>query len=332
MKFLITGHTGFKGSWLCLLLKLSGHKVVGVALDPEKTSLYNQAEISKCLDRDLRLDINNFLDLQKAVSDTNPDVIIHLAAQPLVRASYADPITTFSTNVMGTLNLLEATKSTTNLKATLVVTTDKVYKNRSTQLGYLESDQLGGDDPYSASKAAADIATQSWRTSFGEAPIAVARAGNVIGGGDWAIDRLIPDAVRALLSDSELAIRFPNSIRPWQHVLDCINGYLILINEQVQSGIQGEWNFGPEAASQRSVSDVINMFGDCWGKKPSIKVEESELPESNILLLNSSKARSELKWREKLSFEQSLDWTSSWYQSANPALITKLQAERFLNL
>jgi CDP-glucose 4,6-dehydratase len=314
------------------MLKLSGHKVFGVSLNSEKQSLYHQAEIHKYIDRDLRLDITDFNELRNSVMELNPDVIIHLAAQSLVRASYMDPITTYLTNVMGTINLLEATKSASNLKATLVITTDKVYRNQGIKSGYVEGDQLGGDDPYSSSKAAADIATQSWRKSFGESPIAVARAGNVIGGGDWAQDRLIPDTVRALNSDSILEVRFPDSIRPWQHVLDCLNGYLRLIDKQIRGEVQGEWNFGPESTSQKSVSDVIATFGGSWGKTPPIKIEKSDLVESDILLLNSSKARELLNWKEKLSFEESIDWTASWYKSSNPELVTRMQAENFLNL
>ena len=332
MKFLITGHTGFKGSWLCIMLKLMGHQVVGVALNPLKSSLFNEARVSQYLDADCRINITNIAEMKRVLGEHNPDVIIHLAAQSLVKRSFLDPVDTYNTNVFGTLNILEGTRQLSNLKATLIVTTDKVYKNKNRMEGYQESDELGGQDPYSASKAAADIATQSWRASYGRSPVSIARAGNVIGGGDWAENRLIPDVIRALQSDSILRIRYPNSIRPWQHVLDCLQGYLTLVDAQLQRNIQGEWNFGPLENSQKTVTQVIELFGQHWGRQPRIEIEDPVHEESMLLTLNSSKARMNLEWKEKFGIEETLEWTADWYRHLNPERITQIQVEKFLEL
>jgi len=317
MHYLVTGHTGFKGSWLVMLLSTLGHKVSGIALEPEAESLFNQAELSHLLEHDYRVDIRNFVALNEAVSTIKPDVVMHLAAQPLVRYSYKHPFETFETNVMGTLNVLESTKSLVDLQATLIITTDKVYRNVSKQSGYVESDPLGGDDPYSASKAAADIATQSWATSFGKSPIAVARAGNVIGGGDWAEDRLIPDTFRSYRESNSPILRNPESIRPWQHVLDCLNGYLMLVDSMIKNSTVGEWNFGPNHLEKHSVSDVIEKFATFSQVSASAwSLDEGDNPkESNFLLLDSSKARNELDWQDFLTFESAVEWTAHWYQS-----------------
>jgi CDP-glucose 4,6-dehydratase len=205
---------------------MQGHTVSGISLDPDSKSVYVDARLSSIFSNDLRVDIRNRDSLRRAVEKISPDVIIHLAAQPLVLYSYLHPQETFDTNVMGTINLLETTRTLKDLRAVLIVTTDKVYRNRNHLRGYVEADELGGIDPYSASKAAADIAAQSWIESCAEIPITIARAGNVIGGGDWASDRIIPDLVRAYSANRKPVIRFPHAIRPWQHVLDCLNGYL----------------------------------------------------------------------------------------------------------
>jgi CDP-glucose 4,6-dehydratase len=314
------------------MLKQLGHQVYGISLDPEEKSLYQQAKVDRYLDLDFRLDITSVSELTRIVARINPEVIVHLAAQPLVRVSYLDPIGTYKANVLGTLSILEASKYAPNLRSTIIITTDKVYKNRNQLKGYLESDELGGDDPYSSSKAAADIATQSWRASFGKSPISIARSGNVIGGGDWAEDRLIPDAIRALQSQSTLKVRYPNSIRPWQHVLDCLNGYLKLIEAQLEHGIQGEWNFGPIENSEKEVMQIIDLLGSHWGKKSFVEFEVPEYQESMILKLNSQRSRSQLNWIEKLEIEETIEWTSTWYKDNNPELITQRQVERYLNL
>ncbi len=332
MRFLVTGHTGFKGSWLTVLLKNLGHEVCGISLDPEKVSLFHQARVERFLDLDLRVDILNLPELKQVVRRFNPEVIIHLAAQPLVRASYSDPVGTYQANVIGTLNVLEASREADDLKATLVITTDKVYKNKNQLVGYIETDELGGNDPYSSSKAAADIATQSWRASFGKSPISIARAGNVIGGGDWAKHRLIPDAIRALRSGTNLKIRYPNSIRPWQHVLDCLNGYLKLVDAQLLKGVQGEWNFGPGSKSEKTVSEMIQLLGITWGQRLNVEFEDPENLEANLLVLNSASSRNELGWVDKLEIEETLNWTTLWYKDEYPELITQKQVENFLTL
>ena len=319
MHYLITGHTGFKGSWLVMLLKSMGHKVSGLSLEPEVESLFNQAQIQELVEKDVRVDIRDQDSLATTVKSVNPDVIIHLAAQPLVRYSYAHPVETFESNVLGTLNLLESTKGVTNLKATLVITTDKVYKNLGHKEGYVEDNALGGEDPYSASKAAADIATQSWVKSFAETPVAIARAGNVIGGGDWAVDRLIPDLVRSYRASNVPVIRNPNSIRPWQHVLDCLHGYLLLVDSMVTQGTQGEWNFGPNHLEKHSVSEVIEGFSEFYGVSgsPWAPDQGTHPKESDFLLLNSAKARTQLGWVDQLDFQNTLQWTASWYRGLN---------------
>jgi CDP-glucose 4,6-dehydratase len=339
MHYLVTGHTGFKGSWLSLMLQLQGHTVSGISLDPVKRSLFNQAKLSNSFENDLRIDVRNKIELTQAVKKVNPDVIIHLAAQSLVRESYRDPVGTFESNVLGTLNLLEATKELADLKATLVITTDKVYKNFNRLRGYVESDELGGIDPYSASKAAADIATQSWVKSFATVPVSIARAGNVIGGGDWASDRIIPDLVNAYSSNQLPNLRYPDAIRPWQHVLDCLNGYQKLISKMLSDGISGEWNFGPSLDEKHSVLELVEAFAKSWGiddKKQVWKHEHSEQPhEAGYLLLDSNKAKVELGWKDKLNFSTSINLTTSWFKQSetqNPLELTINQIQDFLSI
>ena len=339
MHYLVTGHTGFKGSWLSLMLQMQGHTVSGISLDPPEKSLFNQAKLSNVFRNDLRIDLRNSTELSSAVKEIDPEIIIHLAAQPLVRESYKDPIGTFETNVLGTLNLLETTKALTNLRATLVITTDKVYKNHNHLRGYVETDELGGDDPYSASKAAADMATQSWIKSFAVTPVAIARAGNVIGGGDWATDRIIPDLVNAYSSNQIPTLRYPHSIRPWQHVLDCLNGYMKLVDSMIRDGISGEWNFGPDLKDKHAVLDLVKVFAKAWGVQATESawtVEESKQPhESGYLLLDSSKSRNTLGWTDRLSFSDSIDWTAKWYQSVGISGVREIsnyQIEKFLAL
>ena len=332
MKYLITGHTGFKGSWLAAMLKMQGNQVYGVSLNPVKYSHYELANIKKFLNRDIRLDIRNGKSLIRIFRKIQPDVILHLAAQPLVRESYKNPLYTFETNVIGTMNVLNASSKTDNLKATLVVTSDKVYKNREDKTPFIETDPLGGEDPYSSSKAAADLATQAWRSSYGTSPIAIARAGNVIGGGDFATDRIIPDIVRAIKQNKNLVLRNPNSLRPWQHVLDCLNGYQKLLDMEIENKIESEWNFGPDNLIQHTVYDLVNSFQKSYGKDLNIKVEPNNKKESAYLALNSNRSRSELKWKEKLSFYESIKWTADWYKNPNPIEATENQIIEFMNL
>jgi len=312
MHYLITGHTGFKGAWLSVMLKTLGHQVSGISLAPESNSIFELSDLSEIFQQNLYQDIRTLKsgDLPKM----KIDVVIHLAAQPLVKASYKSPIDTFQTNVIGTLNVLEASKELAP-KAILIITTDKVYKNTDKTAGYVESDPLGGSDPYSASKAAADIATQSWRSSYGLTPISIARAGNVIGGGDFAENRLMPDLVNSFIENKAPIIRYPKAIRPWQHVLDCLNGYLSLVRKQIKEGVNGEWNFSPPVNPSHSVADVATEVAKLWGSDKNWQQDAGEhKPETKTLVLDSTKARRDLDWSEKLGFQESLAWTVDFYK------------------
>jgi CDP-glucose 4,6-dehydratase len=316
MHFLITGHTGFKGAWLSLILKQRGHLVSGVSLAPEVGSLFERANIGKYLENDIYCDIRDLSKLRTCFIDINPDVVIHFAAQSLVRESYRNPIVTFETNVTGTLNVLQASQQVSKLKAQLIVTTDKVYKNVSKSSGYVETEALGGQDPYSASKAMADIATQSWLSSFENVPTAIARSGNVLGGGDVCADRLIPDLIYSYSSGITPKLRAPNSVRPWQHVLDCLNGYLILVDALIDNKVDGAWNFGPDENQSKTVADVSNIVAKVWGVEKSWENDLGNHPhEASKLILNSNKARIELRWFDKLSFEETVEWTTNWYKN-----------------
>jgi CDP-glucose 4,6-dehydratase len=318
MHFLITGHTGFKGAWLSLILRQQGHLVSGISLKPEVGSLFERAKIGKFLENDIRCDIRESTKLSGYFKEVNPDAVIHLAAQALVRESYKTPMNTFETNVIGTINVIKAAQEISDLKAQLIVTTDKVYKNISKTTGYLETDALGGQDPYSASKAMADIAAQSWISSFKNPPTAIARAGNVIGGGDVCADRLIPDLISSYSSGLTPKLRAPNSVRPWQHVLDCLNGYLMLVDAVIQKKAEGAWNFGPDEKQSKTVADVANIAGAMWGVEKSWDNDLGIHPhEASMLMLNANKARAELGWSDKLSFEESVKWTINWYKNVN---------------
>jgi CDP-glucose 4,6-dehydratase len=318
------------------MLQIQGHTVSGISLDPLEKSLFQTTQLNSIFEHDLRLDIRYANELAKAVKRIQPEVIIHLAAQPLVRESYKDPLGTFETNVLGTLNLLEATRGLRELKATLVITTDKVYKNRNHLRGYVESDELGGDDPYSASKAAADIATQSWVKSFATTPVSIARAGNVIGGGDWAIDRIIPDLVNAYSANQFPTLRYPNAIRPWQHVLDCLSGYQKLVDKMLLDGTSGEWNFGPPLQEKHTVAELVQVFANSWGisnNQEAWNLERTEQPhEAGYLLLDSIKAREKLGWNDKLNFVKSINLTAAWFKESgvgNPLDVTINQISEF---
>jgi CDP-glucose 4,6-dehydratase len=318
MHFLITGHTGFKGSWLAHLLIERGHQVSGIALDPEVNSLFTTTDVRDLLEHDIRCDIRSLGELQRHFKAVNPDVVIHLAAKALVGDSYKNPLVTFETNVVGTINVLKSSQTVKKLKAQLIVTTDKVYKNINKPIGYLETDPLGGQDPYSASKAMADIATQSWLSSFENAPTAIARAGNVIGGGDVCADRLIPDLVKSYRAGVTPALRAPYSVRPWQHVLDCLNGYLILVDALIAGKGEGAWNFGPVESQVRTVADVSEIAGSVWSVDEKWVHDSVDHPhESNLLLLNSNKARTDLGWKDKLDFEESVKLTMNWYRNVH---------------
>ena len=337
MHFLVTGHTGFKGTWLIYFLKELGHEVSGISLDPLKDSLFTSTNASELLKNDLRVDIRNANELSQNIEKLNPDVLMHLAAQPLVRKSYLDPRETIETNAIGTFNVLEAASKVKNLKANLIITTDKVYKNVNQVEGYVETDPLGGEDPYSVSKAMADLVTQSFVKSFKLAPTAIARAGNVIGGGDVSQDRLIPDLIKGFEKSETVNIRYPNAVRPWQHVLDCLNGYIVLAENVLSRNLQSEWNFGPDKNSFKTVKEVADFLKNQWGEKADWKVQDtSDLAEAELLSLDATKAQRELGWKNKLNFEQTLMWTLNWHKQVlsgeNPREVTRKQILEFMKL
>ena len=338
MKFLVTGHTGFKGSWLVIWLKMQGHEVYGIALDPLPSDLFLVANLEKMVDRDLRSDIRDFEKLESFFQEVKPDVVIHLAAQAIVSESYKNPMATYETNVLGTLNVLKAIHSVKSSKANIIVTTDKVYFNNNMQKPYLESDSLGGRDPYSSSKAMADTLAQTWGKNFPELRIAIARAGNVIGGGDTSTDRLIPDLIAAFKSDTFPSLRYPKSIRPWQHVLDCLAGYLCLIEAMINSELGGEWNFGPTSGNFKTVEEVTLQAGLFWGiSDQTWKVQREDVfPEATMLALDSTKAKTLLGWEGKLNFENSIKFTIDWYKQVHnggdPLNVTRKQIETFLSV
>jgi CDP-glucose 4,6-dehydratase len=335
--YLITGHTGFKGAWLALWLESMGHEVSGIALDPEENSLFDRANVSDSLLNDFRIDIRKSDEVKSAVLQINPDVVFHLAAQPLVRESYLDPRYTFETNVMGTLSVLEAVSSTKSVKAHVVVTTDKVYRNINQVAGYVENDALGGFDPYSSSKAMADILTQSWISSFPGTPTTVVRAGNVIGGGDVSKDRLMPDLIAAYLNNKVPILRYPNSVRPWQHVLDCLNGYLVVSQSLLVGGEHSMVNIGPDKESFVTVAKVAEMVATQLSVDPTWKLSETTQPhEAGLLSLDASLAKSALGWHDKLKFSEAIKWTTDWYlkvhRQDNARDTTIEQIEKFVNL
>lgn len=323
---LVTGHTGFKGSWLCIWLLEMGAKVVGLSLDPytERDNFVVTGLASKMID--VRGDIRNGVLVKNVMLDHQPDIVFHLAAQPLVRLSYEKPVETYEVNVMGTINVLEAIRVCESVKVGVMITTDKCYENKEQIWGYRENEPMGGHDPYSSSKGAAEIAIASWRRSFfnpneffkhGKS-IASVRAGNVIGGGDWAKDRIIPDCIRALEAGQPIEIRSPKAIRPWQHVLEPLSGYLLLANkmwDEPTKYCEG-WNFGPNADSVASVWDVASEVVKCYGKGMLVdKSNPNDLHEANLLMLDVSKARWELGWEPKLCLNEAINLTTSWYIS-----------------
>jgi len=317
-RVLVTGHTGFKGSWLSAWLTQIGAHVTGFALPPATSP--NHWDLLALPVTDIRGDIRDLAAVQRTIHDHHPEIIFHLSAQPLVRRSYRDPLESWSTNVMGTANLLEACRDARDLRAIVVVTTDKVYANNEWMRGYREDDRLGGHDPYSASKAAAELVVESYRKSFffgeGAPLVATARAGNVIGGGDWSEDRLIPDALRALNRSCSLEIRSPNARRPWQHVLECTAGYLLL-GQHLLSGNKDAadaWNFGPASEDNDTVSALLIKLQGYW---PELKWHASEAQhphEAGLLYLDTCKAKSLLGWKPVWDLESALGITAQWYR------------------
>jgi len=319
------------------MLHMQGHEVSGISLEPLEKSLFHDANLQQIFVHDLRLDIRDYDSILKVLPVINPEVIIHLAAQPLVIESIKKPIETFDTNVMGTLNILEATKILRRLKATLIITTDKVYKNQKLLRGYVETDELGGDDPYSASKSSADIATQSWVKNYATSPVAIARAGNVIGGGDWAPHRIIPDLVSAYSQEKAPLLRNPDAIRPWQHVLDCLMGYIQLIEYQIGFQDSSQWNFGPNPNEAHNVRELVEKFGTYWGVRENFWVQDTSqhIVETSSLLLDSTKARRLLNWNDRLNFDEAVGWTVDWYKSLGSSSViaqTKDQIKRYFEI
>ncbi|MBY0442930.1 MAG: CDP-glucose 4,6-dehydratase [Mycobacteriaceae bacterium] len=337
MHYLITGHTGFKGSWLTLLLRSRGHRVSGLALDPVPSSLFTQVGLADQLVHDFRVDIRDADATRAAVSAAAADVVIHLAAQSLVRESYRQPRPTYETNAMGTLSVLEAVAASPSVRAHVVVTTDKVYRNINQQAGYRETDPLGGEDPYSASKAMADLLAQSWIHSFPGCPTAIARAGNVIGGGDISRDRLLPDLIAAYVRGQAPQLRFPRAVRPWQHVLDCLNGYLTLVEALLAGAGQGQWNFGPGPDSFIEVGQVATLAAELWGGGAHWDLDGGVHPsEANLLALDATRAHRELGWRNRLGFRDAVAWTVDWarrvHDGADALTLTHQQITAFEDL
>jgi CDP-glucose 4,6-dehydratase len=339
-RVLVTGHTGFKGSWLTLWLSTLGADVAGFALEPDTSpSLFLQLGLTDAIDHRIG-DVRDARAIADRVAEVRPEVVIHMAAQPLVRRSYAEPVLTWQTNVMGTVHLLEALRPIDRPCAVVIVTTDKVYENREWVHAYRETDRLGGHDPYSSSKAACELATDTWRNSFfaGRSPvrIASARAGNVIGGGDWAEDRIVPDLVRALAAGRPVTVRNPASVRPWQHVLDPLSGYLTLARNLFESddpALQSAFNFGPDAADSRTVRDLVDEAFATWPGTAAYGDELSAVHEARLLTLATSKARAILGWSPTWGFRRAVADTIDWYRAmhdgASPNSLSVAQVETF---
>lgn len=319
MRYLITGHTGFKGSWLSIVLKELGHEVHGISLDAHPESLFHSANIERIIDGHCILDIRNKEQTIFLFERIQPDMVIHLAAQSLVLESYANPVNTYETNIIGTLNSLIATQNCNTVKGYLGITSDKVYKQKDINSPHSENDVLEGYDPYSYSKVMADMLMQSWHitnseNNFSILSLGIARAGNVIGGGDYSRNRLVPDLIESVKMNTRINLRFPDSVRPWQHVLDCLSGYIKLSDRLIQGKCQGAWNFGPKINEIKTVSEFSNEFYSHFGKKNFWNSIISEKTETNFLSLNSSKAKTSLDWEPKLNFSDSVSLTANWYK------------------
>ena len=317
----LTGHTGFKGAWLSLMLERLCADVTGFALaPPTEPNLFDLAGVAAGL-RDIRGDVADAEALARALAAAEPEIVIHMAAQPLVRQSYADPVETYRTNVMGTVHLLDAVRHQPSVRTVLIVTTDKCYENREWARAYRESDALGGHDPYSSSKACAEIAAAAFGRSFlnGRAVrVVTARAGNVIGGGDFAADRILPDAMRAAIAGRSLHVRNPRAVRPWQHVLDPLLGYLLLAEAATdrRDGIEGAFNFGPGPAGERNVGELLATWADAWGNGAAWTADTRPQPhEATLLRLDTSRARHVLGWTPQVLFEDAVVSSAQWYRA-----------------
>ena len=317
-RVLVTGHTGFKGGWLSLWLHQLGAEVTGFSLPaPTQPSLFEQTRLTELVNH-VEGDVRDMAAVEAAVNAAQPEVVFHLAAQPLVRYSYDNPVETYATNVMGTVHLLDACRRAESVRAVVSVTSDKCYENREWIWPYRESDAMGGHDPYSSSKGAAELVISAYRRSFFEtgARIASVRAGNVIGGGDWATDRLIPDIVRAMLAGERPLIRNPNSVRPWQHVMEALGGYL-LIAERLLEGrddFASSWNFGPPEEDAKPVAWIVDRMLDMWGAGGWDRPNGIQPHEATLLKLDCSKARAALGWRPRFSLEKALEKVVEWHK------------------
>jgi CDP-glucose 4,6-dehydratase len=346
-RVLLTGHTGFKGSWLSLWLQSLGVDLVGYALEsPTQPSLFELAAVAEGMTSVLG-DVQDLTHLQQVVSDFKPEIVMHLAAQPLVRKSYQLPVETFATNVMGTVHLLEAVRQIGGVKAVVCVTSDKCYENQNWVWSYRENDSLGGYDPYSSSKACAELVTSAYRNSFfsqGDSPtqktaVATARVGNVIGGGDWSEDRLVPDTLRCLMQGKPLPIRNPHATRPWQHVLEPLSGYLILTERLYEEGqaFSEAWNFGYYEVSPKPVVWIVEQLISLWGSDISWELDKNSHPhEESYLKVDSSKAYARLGWKPKLGLQTTLswivDWTKAFQSGENMRQFTQEQIQKFMTL
>ena len=337
----VTGHTGFTGGWLISWLRRIGCAVAGLSLEPEtKPNLFQVANIADVIDSTIG-DIRDPGVVRTAIERHRPSVIFHLAAQPLVSKSFVDPIETFASNVLGTAHVLEAARTTPGVKGVVCITTDKVYRDQDWVWGYREQDPLGGKDPYSASKACAELVAASYRATLAERGngvlIANARGGNIIGGGDWSADRIVPDFVRAVTARQPISLRNPGAVRPWQHVMALVHGYLVLAVRLLngERAAADNWNFGPGDEAARTVGDLVEQLSAVW-TRPEISYAVGGFPETRFLHLDSTKARSLLGWTPPLSFAETVELTASWYRdfSANPAdaaQITTRQIEHYRN-
>lgn len=326
-RILVTGHTGFKGSWLSIWLHELGAEVVGVAHAPfTERDNFVLSGIGKKINADLRADIRDGQKMKDIFAEYQPEIVFHLAAQPLVRLSYNEPVMTYETNVMGTINIMDAIRATDSVKVGVMITTDKCYDNKEQMRGYKEDDPFGGYDPYSSSKGACEIAIQSWRRSFfnpedygkkHHVSLASVRAGNVIGGGDWALDRIIPDCIKALEADKTIEIRSPKAIRPWEHVLEPLSGYMILAQKMWENPTEycEGWNFGPENDSISTVWDVASALVENFGKGELKDVSDpNAVHEANLLMLDITKAKTRLGWKPRLDAKHTIDLVADWYK------------------
>ncbi len=339
---LLTGHTGFKGAWLTLWLEQLGAKVTGLALEPEPDSVFTTAGVATSCEHRVA-DVRNFAQVRDVVAACKPEIVFHLAAQALVRKSYAEPLATIETNINGTAHVLEAIRVTKQRCAVVVVSSDKCYENREWVYGYREDDAMGGFDPYSMSKGATELVTSSWRRSFFPpaklaehgVSIASARAGNVIGGGDWAADRIVPDCIRSLSKGQPIGVRSPGAIRPWQHVLEPLGGYLLLgakLLTEPRDFCEG-WNFGPETASAQPVSALATALVKAWGKGEWIDQSDPKAHhEASLLRLSIDKAHAKLGWTPRWDFAETISRTVAWYRAqvdgASPAQLKTLTLEQ----